>query len=1116
MRRSFFAAVSLTTLIAAAPAWAQQQIDDERTEPVETANADGQGNADAIVIGANGRVTLIGTPGPAVRVNSDHDLTIQQGSIIRINDRDADGNAVNVDGATGVQIDPGVTSNFSHSGSIILDDSDDATDSGTDDLLDLDGDGVADDPDREGDGPFAQDQNKTGVLIGAVDDNFNPLADQAAITGNVDFQTGSAINVQGQNSYGVRAVTDITGSFDHGGTVTVVGENSRGISIESDVSGDVRINAVAVTSPGGNAVSVEGDVGGGVRATGRIQSTGYRTTQRTNALLMALFENEVEAADRNDVADNLDSGSAFVIGGSVQDGVFVSNTGQITAFTGNGAAVEIRPDSDGNGDVTLGRVSLPDDFTSNRTDDDSEGDVLDYAVVNEGTITGTGIFDGKDALAFLIVGRDDDGVLRSVILEADGFSNSGTISAIAHDAAAVSLQLGEGAVSENLHNTGLIRATASIGYAEDGFADDQRGSAVAVAIQLDENSQLRRLINEAGSITATVVGGGQSATAILSNDDSLEEISNTGSISALSEGLVDGFTADEIDTIAIDARNNHGGLSVVQTQGVDDNGADLAAPSIRGDVLFGDGDDRLELSAGTMNGDVSFGAGSDVLIINNATLNGAISDADGDLVIDVTQGTITLTGSDSLALQDAFFRNEGELVVTIDSADRTAAFVDASGEILFEEGSTVSVGLDNVIGSGGTYEIVTAGTLTFENEDQSLETTASPYLYTASLGRSTDDENTLVLTLTQKTADELGMNVNQAAAYDEAMAAFETVDALGAAIAGLSTQDAFFGAYDQLLPEFSASAIQFALASNDAAAGALESRLRNARMAPDALAGIWIQEFGYFADRSSTAFGPGYRGEGVGVAVGLDRPAGPFYAVGVQAVGAASQIEEFDGFDKPMVSLTGQVGAYAAMDLGGFDLSGSVGLGYDYFETEREIRIGDFTALTEADWTGWHATASFNAGRDFGFGNWIVRPEAALTYISLFESGYTENTLGVNADDIAELALTVDDRDSSVLLGAATVSLSRRFGTETSWWAPSLRAGYRGEFSSSGGATSARFGTDGDPFTLQAEELSNSGLLVGFGLSAGSNYSTFTFAYDADVRDDFIRHVARLVIRLTF
>ncbi|MBG37216.1 MAG: hypothetical protein CMH92_15605, partial [Oceanicaulis sp.] len=223
-----------------------------------------------------------------------------------------------------------------------------------------------------------------------------------------------------------------------------------------------------------------------------------------------------------------------------------------------------------------------------------------------------------------------------------------------------------------------------------------------------------------------------------------------------------------------------------------------------------------------------------------------------------------------------------------------------------------------------------------------------------------------------------------------------------------------------------------------------------------------------------------------------------------------------NGFDQPMVSMTGQIGGYAALNLGGFDISGNVGLGYDYFETDREIRIGDFTALTSADWSGWHATASFQAGRDIAFGKWVLRPEADLTYVTLFESGYSETTSGTNADAISDLALIVDDRESSTLLGSGTLTLARRFGTDESWWAPSLRVGYRGEFSSSGGETTAQFGQDGNPFTLRSEQLANSGALLGFGLSAGSNYSTFTFAYDADVRDDFVRHVARLVIRLTF
>ena len=110
----------------------------------------------------------------------------------------------------------------------------------------------------------------------------------------------------------------------------------------------------------------------------------------------------------------------------------------------------------------------------------------------------------------------------------------------------------------------------------------------------------------------------------------------------------------------------------------------------------------------------------------------------------------------------------------------------------------------------------------------------------------------------------------------------------------------------------------------------------------------------------------------------------------------------------------------------------------------------------------------------------------------------------------------MDDRESTSISAAATVNVARRFGSRGSWWAPHLRAGYRGEFDDTSAETIAQFGETGSPFTLRSETLPGSGFLLGLGLSAGSDYSTFTFAYDADVRDEFVRHVARLVIRLTF
>jgi uncharacterized protein YhjY with autotransporter beta-barrel domain len=182
-------------------------------------------------------------------------------------------------------------------------------------------------------------------------------------------------------------------------------------------------------------------------------------------------------------------------------------------------------------------------------------------------------------------------------------------------------------------------------------------------------------------------------------------------------------------------------------------------------------------------------------------------------------------------------------------------------------------------------------------------------------------------------------------------------------------------------------------------------------------------------------------------------------------------------------------------------------------ESERRIAIGDFAAVNTAEWTGWHASASAQVGRDFGFGRWIVRPEASLTYLTLFESAYNETA---DNSDNGDLALWVDSRTSTAFTGGVTTTIARRFGTDRSWWSPSVRVGYRSDFGTSATETTARFGEEGNPFTLRSNTLPGSGALLGLGLTAGSEYTTFTFAYDADVRDEFVRHVARLVLRMTF
>ncbi|XBQ15565.1 MAG: autotransporter domain-containing protein [Oceanicaulis sp.] len=1119
MRRSLLAAASIAA-IATSTSWAQEEtIDTEVTDPVDTATID-DGQPANIVISGSGRVRLTGGTGPAVRVNSDNTLEIASGAQIEIRDTDADGNEVNVDGAVGVQVDPGVTTDLDLNGLVSLGDSYSPEDDETDDLADRDEDGDLD-PDGEPDGPFAQDQNKTGLLIGAVDGNFDAVPGQAAVTGDVNQGTSGRIEVAGQNSYGVRVAAPLDGDLLLNGTITMRGEDSAAVSIENNITGDVQIRQIGATTPRGVGARIGGDVGGGLRLTGTVEVSGYRVRSRVFEEVFQILD-----PDNNDGGDDINSRAAVIIAGSIEDGVFVASTANVTHLSGGGAAIEIGGDSQ----IEIGETVLPDDFDQARTDDDSDPTALGYSVVNEGNVNASGIFDGRDSTAFLIGGFDESNNLRVVVLNAGGMLNTGAIEAVAFDGTATALHLGGGVQagtggSLELRNTGRISATTRLGYDEDGFGDDdpatlanesRLGSGRAFGLVLDENSEISRLLNDQGQILAFVIGGAESGTAIKVSTESLQTLENTGLISASLSNLEAPYTADQISLVAIDASTRTTGLHVLQERALDDQGEPVDNDvAIRGDVLFGSGDDRLELLAGELIGDVSFGEGADQLIINGASLRGAVSDDDVtvDLVIDVTDGTLALTNTETLEVTEANFNAGGVLELEVSSAAQ-AQFLTSSGAINFNSGSDLSVSLANLIPETETeVEILSAGGGLNLADADTLDATEAPFLYQASLARSDTDPDTLVLTLRRKTADELGLDASRAAAYDEAFSAFQAVNSLSSAMAAIRTQEAFFAGYNQLLPEYATSALQFALAANDAGAGALSVRLRNARMAPDELAGVWAQEFAYFADRAGGAFGPGYRGQGVGLAIGLDRPVGPFYAVGVSLLGAASEVESVEGFDEPMVALSGQLGTYAGLDLGGVDISGALSLGYDYFESERNILIGDFASINTAEWNGWHVSASAQAGRDFVWNNWVLRPEASLTYLSLFESGYTES---VEDNANAPLALIVDDRQSAALLGAATFTLSRRFGTDISWWAPSLSVGYRGDFLNDENETTAQFGETGSPFTLRSTSIASSGALIGFGLSAGSNYSTFTFAYDADVRDDFVRHVARLVIRLTF
>ncbi|WP_022697726.1 autotransporter outer membrane beta-barrel domain-containing protein [Euryhalocaulis caribicus] len=1060
MRKGLLFSAAAAPLLLSAAAHAQTVIEDTN-QPVRTSTANNGQPDDVEVTG-----TVEVDSGTGVTLDSDNDLEISGAVLIE-----------DADGAVGVLLQGGNTGTFTLTGDIEV--SENYEPDNPDDDFDLDG-------------PFAQGSNRTGILVEGPE----------AFEGDIVVTGGANIRVEGNESYGVRVASGVDGDINLVSNLSIIGTDSTAVAFEGPVSGDVLVGGT-VRGVGENTqgMNVSGDIGGALTVSGVISTTGFRTVNAFGDALNQLDEDDL-----------LNGGSALTVSAGIADGIRVANAGAGVISQSSSPAFLITTEG-ASGDVVIG--GFPGVDGDDDDDEIDESDANGFGLINFGDITGDGVYEGYDAIALQLSG----GETLMVDIE-KGLYNANRIFASASEGDAHAIIM-DGNVSLPLifnDNGGLIRATSTT---ENG------GRAQAITIGAGGNVNT---INNDSAILAEVIGEDGTAIAIMDESGSLTEINNTSSIVARFTSSADDSNDEEIppgefETVAIDLSNATDGVTINQELQVappdsgdnDDDGdteepdPDFVAPTpaIVGDVRLGSGDDLVNIQAGTLDGDIDFGDGADQLTVDGgASVLGSLSDTDGDLVIQVNDGLLQLENPSVVTVRDATFGEEGTLRLLLDG--ESVARLEAQGVVRFEDGAAIAASLASLVGDGGSFEIVSASDLQIEGSLEQLSQTETPYLYNSSLQVSENNPNSLVLTLNRKTAQELGLNANEAKAYDAAFDALSAGGGINGAFAGITTEEGFFDAYEQLLPDFSSATLQFVMNNVNGATGAVGNRLDVARLSREArTTGVWAQEFGTFSDRESTNIGGGYRGHGFGFAAGVDRPFGPFYAAGANMVISTNEIEQINGVDEPLDVQTLGFGLYAGGARGGLTYDVYMGGGVSRFESERRILIGAFDQTARADWTGYHYSGSARLGYDWDLGWAMLRPLVSLDYLSLSEEGYTESGL-------SDVNLTVEERDSDMASATASLALARRFGTDDSWWAPQLRVGVRNEFGGSLAVTQASFVDFNDPFLLAAPELPSTSAIIGFLITGGSQYSSFGFNYDADIRDGFIRHSARIVVRLAF
>lgn len=1046
-----------------------------QTNPVTTAAAN-NGTAGSVTVNSGGSI-LVGAGQAAVTMNDPgRNVTVNAGGIVGSND---------ANNTNGIQLNNGFSGNVAINGAVNL------LENFT--LADTDNDGDLD-------GEYAAGTNRNGIFL-----------QPGAFTGDITIGTTGSINLEGNNSAGIRLDGRLTGNLSSAGVLSIVGDDTNGIALNGGaaggVTGNVTINGVmAVRGENTTGLLVGAPIGGALNIAAQITSTGYHSTSRPlTAAAAALL----------DADDLLLSGSAV----NVQAGV----AGGIT-FRGTG--VEDDTDDDGDG-ITEAAGDADDDASAAITTFSSAPAVLirpnattplnivigptasGFGIVNRGAINSTGIFDNIDSAGVRI-----EGVGAATVTTANGLRNDGSITTTAFEANATGVYIGAGASVPTIENRKSVDVRVT-----------SEANDIAASFWFAPNATVNTFVNT-GTIQTQLFGETGSTYGIRDQSGTLTSITNSGTI--VSQLIVtDGDLTDNITppitgpSVAIDVSANTTGVTfnqIADAAFTDDDSTDDdigSRPLVQtvGSIFFGSGADTVNLLAGTIVGNMSMGAGLDTFIINNgASYAGRLSDADGQLNIDVINGDLGLAGG-AVNITTGRFRADSNLAVLLATNPLDSTVITATGNVTFDPGAVITPVIPVGLPTSGTHVFLTAGSLTGASNVTRVVTGAgSPFIYNLAIEVAPGNPNSLQAAYLLKSTTQLGLDNNEATAFNPIITALRTDDIASIAFANLQTEAEFRDAYEDLLPNYSAAAAELAATAIQQMQSATTNRLAAARVRDNHEVSAWAQEIGYGLNRDPQTFGLAYRGYGFGFAAGIDGPLNNGALFGLSMSFIASEVTEPGRADGELATSLGQANAYLGTSMGAIDLDFVAGFGGGKINSRRFVEIGSFEAIPEADWWTYEGHGAIRASMPLSMGSWLVAtPYGALTYVFMNEQGYDETGGGTAID------LSVDSTTSQRLWADAGIEFAARFGRSGQTMVqPHIMLGYRANVLDEAAERTLRFSSGGPAFTLIDETTGSGGPLLGLGIDATNGFSTFTLRYEGEFGDELQRHSLNAAIRFRF
>jgi hypothetical protein len=663
-------------------------------------------------------------------------------------------------------------------------------------------------------------------------------------------------------------------------------------------------------------------------------------------------------------------------------------------------------------------------------------------------------------------------------------------------------------ITGSISGTTLTVTGVTSGQVEVGQTLSGAGIAAGTTITAFTGTAGQYLVNTTQTVSGEAIQAGDPRAAITGSIQG-----NTLTVTAVTSGTLSvgqtisgaGIAPGTTITAVVTGTDGAGTYTVNQSQAVFSESLNASVqPSITGDILLGTGPNVLDVEAGQVTGALTETAvpgatDSDGFVTStdrnlSLTVNGAVVDITKAETHQVTSLNVGATGILEASVDPKFAVNQDNIPIfdTTVHAGQTGA----DGTATFATGAQVGVSLDAVQGAQSAMYVFVhtsgaPGALNVGTLSQTL-LLSSPFLYTATTSENGGD---LDVTLSLKSAQTLGFNASEAAAYSAIFAAIQKDSQVGNSVVAQTTRAGLLSVYDQLIPDQGIGTFESLEQSTEKIADLTSQTPDAGTRIPGT--SLWLQEVNQRVDRQTNASTIGSNGTVFGLVGGYEQAGAGGGAIGLTlAYLNIGDIGIDSAIGAHLVSDIVEAGAYYRRTIGGFSFSVRGAGGYAGFNERRIFLTTGVSEASFGQWGGFFGDAHAGLAYEAHIGRFYLRPSISVDYLYLNQQKHSDSGGGTDA----AVNMNVAAQTSSRLTGAALLTLGAQFGHDA-WFRPEIFGGYRAVLAGELGDTVANF-DGGSPFSLSPGNQKGGWMTVGFSLKAGTSLSYVAIEGDADFRSD--------------